>query len=179
MLDLIEGKTVAIVGNSVELFESSFGDEIDSFEVVCRLNRGAEIIDSQKQGTKITIWGYGDFDIVRSIFDSIHCDNTIHLSENRQSHKISKKTKHYMDLSELSELKKELLWNFPSSGLMMLYYIINRNARLVSLFGFDFNRSPSWPNNNWENNVKNTHNWELERGLVTELQKNSNIEIKK
>ena len=40
MKEVFEGKTVSVVGNARSLFDSKYGKEIDTAEIVCRIKRG-------------------------------------------------------------------------------------------------------------------------------------------
>jgi hypothetical protein len=45
MKEWFEGKTVALIGNAMSLFEKTYGEEIDSHDVVVRLNKAAMLYD--------------------------------------------------------------------------------------------------------------------------------------
>ena len=53
-------KSVALVGNSESLLTKEYGNLIDSYDVVCRINRGIENIINNpiSSGTKIDILFY-------------------------------------------------------------------------------------------------------------------------
>lgn len=53
---LVNGKSVAVVGNASSLFGKNQGAEIDAHDVVIRLNRGF-IIDQTQQGSRTDIVG--------------------------------------------------------------------------------------------------------------------------
>ena len=60
LADLTAGKSVALVGNSIKLLDAGLGDEIDSHDVVIRMNRGLpNAYDSI--GSKTTIWTVGRY----------------------------------------------------------------------------------------------------------------------
>ena len=53
---LVDGKSVAVVGNASSLFGKNQGAEIDAHDVVIRLNRGF-IVDRTQQGSRTDIIG--------------------------------------------------------------------------------------------------------------------------
>jgi hypothetical protein len=53
---LVDGKRVALVGNAQSLFGKNLGPEIDTHDVVIRLNRGF-IIDPVQQGSRTDVIG--------------------------------------------------------------------------------------------------------------------------
>jgi Glycosyltransferase family 29 (sialyltransferase) len=53
---MVNGKSVALVGNASSLFGKNLGAEIDAHDVVIRLNRGF-IVDPQSQGSRTDIAG--------------------------------------------------------------------------------------------------------------------------
>jgi len=62
MKDLIDKKTVALVGNSQSLFNYQYGSEIDDHDVVIRINNTAIYYDDNRRthGTRNTIWAFWD-----------------------------------------------------------------------------------------------------------------------
>lgn len=55
-LRIVEGKTVALVGNAMSMLENKCADEIDAHEVVIRLNMGLpHILPLSLIGGKTTI----------------------------------------------------------------------------------------------------------------------------
>jgi hypothetical protein len=178
MRELIENKRVAIVGNAQSLFDHDHGTEIDSHDTVCRLNRGIQIVNPIAQGSKTDIWGYGDYSLIKNCMDDSSCKNTIHLSRFRLQPLTSPKTRYYVDLNELSDLESTLTWSFPSSGLIILFYILNRNPISTTVYGFDNFASLSAFNTTEENNVKSSHNWKLERILIERWTNTFNITLR-
>lgn len=178
MRELIKNKRVAIVGNAKSLLNNEYGIEIDSYDIVCRLNRGIKIINSTAQGTRTDIWGYGDYSLIKDYMNDTYCKNTIHLSRFRLQNLISPKTRYYVELDELSDLESKLNWSFPSSGLIILFYVLNRNPIATTVYGFDNFASLSAFNTTEENAVKSSHNWNLERILIEQWTETFNITLR-
>ena len=44
-LDFVKGKSVALVGPAMYLQGSKYGRDIDSYDIVARINRGVELVD--------------------------------------------------------------------------------------------------------------------------------------
>jgi hypothetical protein len=59
---LVEGKSVAVVGNTNTLFDRTFGEEIDAHDVVIRFNKPANLYCdfdvSKTHGNKIDVWAF-------------------------------------------------------------------------------------------------------------------------
>jgi hypothetical protein len=169
MIEILKNKSVAIVGNARKLFDQNYGEEIDSHEVVCRLNKGIIIEDSSKQGRKTDLWAYGDFSLVTTVFQDTHCKNTVHLSKNKRKQAGTRKRSMYFYPQErLSELEENLLWPSPSSGLILLDLVYNSSPTSITMYGFDWKETPTWCNTIEDNNLECVHNWDLEKRLIKE-----------
>jgi len=186
MFELFNRKHIAIVGNSQSLFDFSYGLEIDSHEVVCRINRGVIIKDYKVQGTKINVWAYSILRIVEDLFSKVKCHNTIHLSEKHRKTRVDGKklkqfqahaqTKFWYPMETLKELQQALNYDRPSSGLILLYLVYRCNPASINLFGFDWKKTPTW----YFQESITEHNWQLEKKFVKENFLNkSNITLKK
>lgn len=175
MKELIKSKSVAIVGNAQSLFTRQIGDEIDSHDVVCRINRGIKIEDPACQGHRTDIWAYGDFSLVKHITES--CQVRLHLSQFRTGIFHSSLTTNWVELDEIDLLKSRLAWDLPSSGLILIHHILLNEPSRVTLCGFDWKSTPTWTDSDEEKKVISVHNWKLEKDLVTRFSKEYNITI--
>lgn len=172
MLNWFQNKSIAIVGNATSLFSNNFGEEIDSYEIVCRINRGVIIKDRSSQGSKIDVWAYSISRLVEDLFDSVSCKNTIHLSHKHRKTKVAgeklkqfrphKYTKFWYPLDKLATLTQSLESTTPSSGLILLDLIFQSNPKNVTLYGFDWKKSPTW----YFQESSTEHNWKLEKEYI-------------
>lgn len=162
--DYFVDKNVAIVGNASSLFQSEkkYGDLIDSFDTVCRFNKGFEISDKNSQGTKTTlVFNNG----LLSMFPNFKIGYTTVLASN-----VSEETKNRCTFTLPENSKKEIrkLINNerPSCGLLSMYYISKLKTKNVALFGFDWKKSKTFYH---KENMKGPHNWDAEKTYVTKV----------
>ncbi len=52
---LINGRTVAVIGNAESIFSHAFGEEIDRHDIIIRMNRGV-IKSPESQGSRTDLW---------------------------------------------------------------------------------------------------------------------------
>lgn len=172
MQQWFENLNVALVGNSKSLFEKNYGDIIDKNDVVCRINKGINIIDNTSQGTKTTVWGYAVTRIVQEEIIKYQFDKTIHLTRKHRKSRINgfknkqfeseSCTKFYYPLLNLDNLCKNLGHPQPSSGLIMMNHILESNPMQVQLFGFDWKETPTW----YFQETTTEHDWDLEKRFI-------------
>jgi hypothetical protein len=58
---LVEGKSVAVVGNASSLFDQKHGSEIDSHDIVIRFNKAAPVLIKdceETHGSKFDVWAF-------------------------------------------------------------------------------------------------------------------------
>lgn len=145
---LVRGQSVAVIGNSQSLLRQSSGGDIDSHDIVVRINR-APVIDPVAQGTKTDVLFVASkqmtADMVRELFDA---KLVVWASERR----------HFMpDYSTFEDrliLYPLELWRplydalddtRPSTGLIALDFFSNHTeCKEVSAFGFDFFKSKTF-----------------------------------
>lgn len=163
MKEWFYNKNVALVGSSESLFMHSFGDKIDSHEVVCRINRGVIIKDPIAQGKRTDIWAIGQAKTVEDLLDSC-CVKNIHLSHKGRTYNNTweghPKINYYMPMEILDDLRNDLGHKKPSSGLMIAYYIFVSNPKSVTLYGFDWKKTNTWY---FEEGAYQPHDWNLEK----------------
>ena len=145
-------KSIAIVGNSKHLLSCSHGENIDSHDVVCRINRSFKIIPPR---TNKYIRHYGtktNFLFVNLIRTSGHSHNVremgpykiIQTTACEVPPKYSKIVSAVVDGSTIKELSDQLSMK-PSTGLRVLYIISKCDPKMVSVFGFDWKqKAPSF-----------------------------------
>lgn len=177
MKEIFENNNVAIIGNSEAIFKSECGDFIDTFDVVCRINRGIVITDGRCQGNKTTVWAYGDHSIVHDLFSDFSVKNTLHLSDRKRYSRIKgckertfenyPYTSFYVNLEFLAELENKLdpaKLVKPSSGLILLSFVSIFNPSSITLFGFDWKKEKTFYNETED--IDSKHDWDLEKEYV-------------
>jgi hypothetical protein len=164
-----ENKNVALVGGAQSLFDRMHGNEIDSHEVVCRINRSVLIKDAAAQGNKTDIWSIGVPNTVEDLFPTVKIKN-FHLSHKRRVYN-GKNESHpnidfYMPMKVLDNLRGDLGHEKPSSGLMSLYYILYCSPKSIKMYGFDWKETPTWY---YEETIYQPHNWLLEKTYIEKI----------
>lgn len=160
MKDLIDKKTVALVGNSQSLFDYQYGSEIDDHDVVIRINNTAIYYDDNRRthGTRNTIWAF--WDVLKFLTSqkqyrgprtdeffalrNFHCLNLYGATD---------KAFELDDVKFGSDIKrkcKKELGN-PSAGSILLYLLNEYTPRWVSVYGMDFKRTKTFSHE--QNNV--------------------------
>ena len=179
---LVEGKRVLILGNSLSLFAAETGEFIDSFDIVVRVGKGLPYKDFKKYvGEKIDVWSFG---VLRSgMIKHVNCKfkvfNFLQVYAYNESDLMvvpkfmfSGKHQIYRDfflLGSYGDIKKYLKL-FPkdpdmriSQGLATILFFIDKikSFKELHLYGFDFFEKAV--NYNLENEVKQAHSWHIPR----------------
>ena len=141
---LLTDKSVAIVGNAQSLFNKSYGSEIDSHDVIIRMNRAAMLytaFDAElTHGSRTDawcMWRHKEYEHVKiklpqfvaqmAWFIEHPLDSSVHVVENEP-------------------LLERLLPFNPSTGLMVLDWVSKFSTKNVSVYGFDWKATPTFTN---------------------------------
>ena len=168
MKEWFEGKTVALIGNSMSLFDKEYGKEIDSHDVVVRLNKAAMLInrhDAKKShGLRTDYWLFWNVSEYRKEFGNIDAGiKKMHVGhQGRNTSKISEVDFVYPD--ELyAELKKVAgPRKNPTTGFISIDYILHCNAKSLSVYGFDWKATPTHTDPKRVKEKKCPHNYDVE-----------------
>ena len=162
MKDLIDKKTVALVGNSQSLFNYQYGSEIDDHDVVIRINNTAIYYDDNRRthGTRNTIWAFWDVLKFLTSQQQYRGPRTDEFFALRNFHCLNlygatDKAFELDDVEFGSDIKrkcKKELGN-PSAGSILLYLLNEYTPRWVSVYGMDFKRTKTFSHE--QNNVDN------------------------
>ena len=149
MNEWFDGKTVAIVGNAQSLFNKTYGKEIDSHDVVIRINRGIETCFNNaalpSHGNKLDVWV---FNLYRTLekFDVANEDKfqkpykRLQMNYNPILGKI--------DSTISQEAQAEIVGMFSpkkvTTGFRILHYMTKFEPSKVSIYGFDWKETPTF-----------------------------------
>lgn len=195
----IKNKTVALVGNAQSLTESNHGAEIDSHDVVCRINRGPDLCGSDSHGNRTDIlffsmpeWVSTNKDVLENVLmiHTGHCHNPSFMND--QEKKMFKPTLHtdyFFPREEFDSLKKQMGYtrhkSWPSTGATSLHLCLRGLPKKLALYGFDFKKTYTFYHENKTGDPatlhdrKRKHDWTLERRYVEKLIKqHSHISLK-
>lgn len=163
--NFIKGKAVAIVGNAKSIFEGKCGKQIDGHEVVVRFNKGF-VSDKAAQGSRTDIL-------------LLACE--LNLDE-KASYKAwfsinrSKNTR-CGDLT-ISDRPREALRAFvgrqPTTGLMAIDLCMESGAKSIDLYGFDFEKTPTFYN---PEGYVTPHDYDAEEKIVRIWEKQGLLRI--
>ena len=144
MKEWFEGKTVAVIGNSMALFNKSYGAEIDAHDVVVRINKAAMLYTRQEasksHGTKTHVrvfWSAAEY---KSFFSKLpkHVKKMHAGHQGRTPNNVGLVDFVYPE-SRYKELKKHAgKHSNPTTGLITLDYIAACNPKHVDVYGFDW-----------------------------------------
>jgi hypothetical protein len=157
MLDL-NNKSVAIIGNANSLLSQNYADDIDRHDIVCRINRGVPLYT--EQGTKFNILFYSNDNLIADLKNHIP-DTVCKIHTNMIDPEFTKILKKKLEL----KTKKEK----PSTGLLVISYIISLNPKQISLFGFDWKKTKTFYEETFYNKSNidwKSHSFEKEKQLI-------------
>lgn len=154
---LIDNKSVAIVGNAKKLLNQSYGKDIDSHDVVIRINKGftlsKDVRYEKTHGNKTNIVMVN---LVRSINNFPKYEKVPYKIIQTTSCNPSGPFESLVEFSCRETMIRPLLDSFspakPTTGLRVLHVVSLLNPLSVSVFGFDWKQeSPSFygSNDNW------------------------------
>lgn len=169
MKKVFEGKTVAVVGNAMYLFEKSYGSEIDSHDVVVRINKAAMLYIKKdarnSHGTRTDVWAFWNTSEYKSLFGKMP-SNIKKFHAGHQGRTPS--NLHLVDFVYPEELYKPLKkkagkHSNPTTGLIVLDYISTCNPKLVSVYGFDWKATPTFTDPEMKRERACPHDYQTEK----------------
>lgn len=136
LLDACAGQTIALIGNARSLATRSFGSQIDTADLVIRINR-APMPSPQSHGTR-TDW----LALATSLPSNtaLHPNRYLWMSPKRKrlSYAIATSPGFYLHpLSDIAALHHSLHAP-PTTGLMLIDLLSRSKATAIHLYGFDF-----------------------------------------
>lgn len=162
----IYGKRIAIVGNAKSIFDKSNGEEIDNHDFVIRFNRGF-ITEPKAQGTKTNMLLLACNLTPKEIM-SYKPDYVVNRSnawENPTAFVINNK--------ERAKMTNRLIAQ-PSTGFIAIDICFNYMAASIDLYGFDFEKTPTFYN---PEGYKTPHNYTAEEEAVLEYERRGRLKI--
>lgn len=224
--DIVDNKTIAVVGNSLSLFDTEYGELIDSHDAVIRFNKPAifypELENTQKtHGKKINVWAFvskSSFinsvlnvdEKIETIKEKFYNDDTITKIFMKKcplyyESNFTYPNEYYLDLSAdiktvISKFKlcKNTLdaamsiesakknsrsialrnrYNYNyTTGTQTIHWLSKLNPKSVSIFGFDFKKTPTFSEiEKFDNDMifrydsRCHHNFQIEELYVKEI----------
>lgn len=149
MNEWFDGKTIAIIGNAKSLFDKTYGSEIDSHDVVIRINKGLEACSQPKylnsHGKKVDVWC---FNLYRSLelFDNNMKKQIPQTYKRLQMNYSPDRAKFDSTISEkaIMEIKDMFRPKKITTGFRILHYMTKFNPKSVDVYGFDWKETPTY-----------------------------------
>lgn len=177
MAELLSGKSIAIVGNAKSILETNYGEQIETHDVIIRLNKGY-VTQPDAQGTRTDMVG---------LTPELSEDETVAHFEPSYFLMLIPKMRHYR-LFGKDAVQNTLFYRFrywladrnligrrPSSGFMAISWIVRLGiAKSITLYGFDFGATPTYYN---PEGYRTPHNYDREREIVLEWERLGRIRI--
>ena len=168
LLDYLKGKNVAIVGNAQSQFEKNYGKEIDKAEIVIRFNKGF-ISKPESQGTKTNILMLA-CDLTDDELSSYGAEIIVNRSKNRHN-----KADYTISDEDRAVLRDKIYICQPSTGFIAIDLCLTANAKSITTYGFDWEKTPTFYNPQF---YKTKHNYGREEELVRLYEKSGILTIK-
>ena len=150
MKEWFEGKSVALIGNSMSIFDKKYGAEIDSHDVVVRLNKAAMLysnMDSTKShGKRTDVWIFWNTSEYKNHFPKWPNVKKMHAGHQAR---FDANTKHcnfvYPMKPNYENLRKKSgTHNNPTTGLIAIDWIMYCNPKSLDIYGFDWKETPTF-----------------------------------
>jgi len=146
-----ENKTVCLVGNSVKLFDNkNNGSLIDSYDTVCRFNKGISKLGDPCYGNRFDVLFYAHSNVVPMAWRT----NPTQFGETyliqtsikgRQPERLFNKHKSYIvPITNLRDRLKLIKGQEPSTGMVAIDFVLSFNPKKIVLFGFDWKKNPTF-----------------------------------
>ncbi|MEM5468507.1 MAG: glycosyltransferase family 29 protein [Sulfitobacter sp.] len=167
LLEVAEGKSCAIVGNARSLSGTSFGAEIDTNDIVIRLN-DAPLPSSGSHGEKTDWIAVAKRVSMRNLTSR---EPTLLLwmptKRKRLTWTMVSFAKFYLNETSRNKFLAEKLGAPPTVGFMVIDLLKGTKAKSIRLYGFDFFASQSLSGNRTAEQV--SHDFSAEREEIMEV----------
>jgi hypothetical protein len=170
-----KGKTIALVGNSQSLFSGKFGEDIDSHDIVCRINLGV-VRNRESQGTKTDVLFTSCPQTgrqVREFFEPTP-EYVIWATSKGHPRYMEKINGFFRSPVPVWQTLFDNLGSRPSTGIISLNLLAVHFGFEVDMYGFDFFRTKTFYN---AQPVNDPHNGDVERRFAHELRGKGQIRI--
>jgi hypothetical protein len=163
----LSGKSVGLVGNARSLSSSSFGAEIDSLDLVIRLN-GAPIVSSASHGNR-TDWIAMSIPVGAATLASRRPRRLLWMTPRRKRlpWRLANRSDLFLYPVDMHDELSESLGSRPTTGLMVIDLLRRSRAARADLFGFDFFESLSLTGSRTARQLN--HDFQKEKTWVTGL----------
>lgn len=169
MKEWFKGKKVALVGNAMSLFEKSYGAEIDTMDVVVRLNKAAMLYErfdvKKSHGTRTDVWMFWNTAEYKKMFSKTNT-KLMHMGHQGRSPHHKGLVDHIYPNQLYAPLKQKAgRHNNPTTGLMAIDYIVNCRPQHLYVYGFDWKVTPTFTDPDRSKEKRCPHDYPSERNI--------------
>ncbi len=173
MKDWFENKSVALVGNAMSLFDTNYGKEIDLHDVVVRLNKAAMLINrfdaESSHGKRTDVWIFWSAQEYHRHFDKHSDILKIHAGHQYRNNGTIKLVDCVYPDELYYELKKKAgPRQNPTTGLIAIDYILHCEPKSLSVYGFDWKKTPTQTDPERKAEKRCPHNYDVEEAYCME-----------
>lgn len=166
-------QSVALIGNAMSLFDKEYGKEIDEHDVVVRLNKAAMFytnFDAAKShGTRTDVWMFWAVAEYREFIKTVTC-KTMHMAHVGRGYKSPKRIDFYYPIDMRDKIKRHAgNHHNPSTGMMALDYIYNCEPKSISIYGFDWKKTPTFTDPDLINEQRCFHDFPAEQSYCKKV----------
>jgi hypothetical protein len=173
-------KSVALIGNAQSLFSKKYGEEIDSHDVVVRLNKAAMLYTkfdaAESHGTKTDVWMFWNANEYKNFFKNtkaklMHMGHQSRNMGNRYGIDYMYPEDMYAKLRKIAGEHSN-----PTTGFMALDYIISCQPKILNVYGFDWKETPTFTDPDMKKEKFCPHDYETEKAYcMNEIFKRENV----
>ena len=167
MKEWFDNKSIAIIGNAKSLFNKNYGSEIDSHDIVIRINKGIEVcIQPQylkSHGKKIDVWTFNLYSSLENFDNSIKRQLPQTYKRLQMNYSpLTSKFDSSISESAINEIKNIFAPKKITTGFRILHYITKFETKNVSVYGFDWKETPTFYMN-YRSTADLSHNYVKEK----------------
>lgn len=168
-----QDKSVALVGNAMSLFDMNYGIEIDSHDVVVRLNKAAMLLNrfdaENSHGRRTDVWIFWSTQEYYRHFDKYPDVLKMHAGHQFRANGTIKLVD-YVYPQELYEVLKPKAGpkKNPTTGFIAIDYTLHCNPRSLSVYGFDWKKTPTQTDPDRKKEKYCPHDYDVEEAYCME-----------
>jgi hypothetical protein len=145
MQNILIDKKIAVIGNAQSLFEKSYGELIDSHDLVCRINLGIQVNSPTSHGVKKDVLVVSTENMLQDCLK--YLGNIKHIFIGSLKDRTYRNDLFYFPEDIHLKIRRDIFQNEkarPTTGFIFLNYLKFLNLTNVSIFGFDWKETPTF-----------------------------------
>ena len=162
----LDGKHICLLGNARSILKTD--KDIDSYDVICRMNLGFPQGHEKKIGSRTDILFISTKINENKMLKNFNPKYIVWMvKSDKRANEYIKQKAIQNPFKDWDELRNKLTLN-PSTGLMSIYFLLKHiNFKRLTIYGFESN----YQSGTWYHNLKTQkwHNFEEEQKLIQEL----------